>query len=462
MTEQPVQQTLAGEEKPKTKYTFTATDSGCLIEREGGFSCTYEYRDLFIYINGKPFGVYVFKDHVEEVAKVFASYVSVGRSKWDHQECIDMISRALNSRLLGHWKRIVKYIVPPELEELSRKMFNSVVGDAAILHFPLLYTPEWKHLRADLAKYAACRMWAKHCEGEEKVEEWQTDKAAGIIYSRLDPLEMLDRASQWRERLTPAVPYKALNKTLDSISWGISWKHLHRLSTMRLEQPITTRLHLAFALAASDHHNWGLHERTVLAANDQKVIEAGEVFQYIMSTRTRKDTLINLSHEILDYPDAYHGDLVGLARRSKEWHEQMRREATRRWEERIAELDKEVQESMPTPLPLLALDYEKLAEQGVTPLRTIGDCYEEHRQMRHCVHTYATKAQHGLCYLFHVEYDKKQEDGTIEHSTATVEVLPNGEIEQAKGPENENNAACHHGISVLKRAYGMMVKGQML
>lgn len=456
----PTQLALAGSEKPKTRYTFISTATGCLIQREGGFECSYDYHDTFIHVNGKPYGLYVYKVHLQAVAETFAGWVSVGRSKVDYYECIEMIARALNSRLLGQWKRIVRHLAPPEAEDLSRKMFNSVVGDAAILHFSALYTDEYKHLRSDLAKYAACRMYAKHLEGEEKAEPWEADARKGIVYSRLNPTELLTRAANWRQALTPAVPCKALNKTLDSISWGISWKHLHRLSTMRLVNPITTRLHLAFALAASDHHNWGLHERTVLGASDQAVIEAGAIFGWEVNTRTRKDHLIDLSHRILDYPETYHGDLVGLARRSKDWHDAMRVQDNRRFAERFAEMSRELEPE--TPLPLPDLDYAGLAERGVTPLRTAGECYEEHRLMRHCVHTYATKARAGECYLFHVECDRKKDDGSIEHSQATVELLPNGEIGQAKGPENENNAACHHGMGVLRWAWGAMVKGQML
>lgn len=453
---EPVQLTLAGDEKPRTRYTFVSTDTGCLVQRIGGLECEVKYEDTYLYINGQPCGVYVYRKALTMLAETFTDWVRPGGSRPDRDECCEMIERALNSRFFAQWKRIVKYIAPPEVEELSRKMFHSVMDDAAILHFPALYTDEWKHLRSDLKKYHACRMYAKHCEGETN--------NVGIVSlmddTPLDQQILLGNAAAWRERLTPAVPYKALNKTLDSISWGISWKHLHRLSTMCLEKPITTRLHLAFALAASDHHNWGLHERIVLNASDQAVIDAGEVMGWTITARTRKDDLERFSHRILDYPEAYGGDLVGLARRSHEWHEQMLVRV------RLFDGDDRPDSlgslSADAPLPLLPFDYDKLAEQGITPLRTAGDCYHEHEVMRHCVHTYATKAQQGLCHLFHVEYDYKDEQGNVHHEQATIEMLPDGEIGQAEGPQNGKNKACTHGIVVLRRAYGMLVKGQVL
>lgn len=430
MTDQPTQLPLVGAEKPKTKYSFVETPDGCVVNRDGGLVVEVKYADTWLTLNGAKCGLSLFYKANRMLAEQFAEWVMVGKSKGDFEEACDMIETALRSRFYKQWQRIAKELAPAAVELLSRRMFSSVIDDCAILHRPELYTDEHKFLYNDLAKYHACRMFAKHCEKEHGTED------------------LIERVTAWRQALTPTVPYKALNKTLDAVGQGVSWVNLHRLSTMRLEQPITSRLHLVFAIEASDHHNWGLHEHIVLTATDTMIVQAGELFDFEIKPRTGKYLLDRLAHRILDYPEPYGGDLLGLARRSGEWHEQIERD-------RGVGIYLPGPEELPgdTPLPLAALDYEKLAEDGITPLRTVGDCYEEHAKMAHCVHTYATKAAKGLCYLFHVEKYFENEDKTKDWFTATVEVLPDGRVAQAEGPHNENNKACEYGTQKLRAAF---------
>jgi hypothetical protein len=172
------------------------------------------------------------------------------------------------------------------------------------------------------------------------------------------------------------------------------------------------------------------------------VQQAAAVFGRTLNSRSKTVVIGDVVRSILDYPEAYAGDLLGLARRSHAWHGEMRLHPNSSYER---ELSAETPLVAPSGVDLAALE-----EVGVTLLKTAGDCYKEHVLMQHCIHTYASKAQAGLCYLFHVEH---KEEKTEKITLATVEVSPAGQVVQAKGPHNSNNAACHYGIAALKEAF---------
>lgn len=403
------------------KYKFVDTEIGFDIWRENGLCVHVGYQDTYlrVQLQGKglaSFGLYQWQEARADAAYAFADELVVD----DVEQAQDYISQALSKRFYVGWRRIIEQIAPKDVLDLQRLMFSSVQGDCAHLHNPDLYTDSHAHTRADLLKYHACRLYAPHAR-------------------------TLDDIAHWRERLAPAVPNKALNKTLDKMPTAVSYRQIIRLSTIQLPQPVTNRLHLIFILCASDHHNWGLHERTVVSATPEMIQQAKEMIHpgRTINARSKTRDIGNLARVILDYPEPYGGDLVGLAQRSRTWHEQMH-----------GNVDYEYfrgDSILPAETPLVApqnVNFDALAEKGITLLRTAGDTYKEHQQMRHCVHTYASKAQRGLCYLFHVEHETEGN-----RTQATVEVSPAGEVIQAKGPENQTNAACHYGVKALKEAF---------
>jgi hypothetical protein len=317
------------------------------------------------------------------------------------------------------------------VEKLARLMFASTQQDAQVIHMPELYTDEYRFVYGDLVKYHAARLFAKHL--------------GSILHplndvSRTGPYkDALEKLRNWRKALTPAVPTKALHKTLDKFPRGVPYGHLARLSTMKLEQPLTSRLQVLFALCAGAHENWGLHESIVLAATDEQIKAAGDLFQIPVKSTSKVKVIDSLATRILDYPEVYGGDLLGLAHRSHEWHATLRNASAPR-------------SKLPdhTPLPVPPMDLNALQEKGITFLSTAGAVHHEGQKMGHCVGTYATKALKGRCYLFHVDYSPGEDKPT---SAATIEVLNNGYIAQAYGPDHETNAACFYGVEVLKEAF---------
>lgn len=401
------------------KYAFQQIDDGFIIWRVNGLSLTVRYYETYLHLADLRMNVYMYRDALREAAEWFANQLLTNADEEQIEDATEMISNALGKRFYEEWKRIIT-LVPADVEELSRLFWSSVQGDCSVLHIPELYTDQWQYVRSDLKKYHACRMFAATLQGENK----------------------LDQLARWREALTPAVPNKALNKTLDKIPAAISYKQITRLSTIKLDKPVTNRLHLVFILCASEHHNWGLHEHTVISATPEMIKEAGNLFDCQLKTQTRTRTISSIARDILDYPEPYGGDLLGLARRSQEWHGEHNRRA-----------DKKLSPESILVVPD-GIDLEALAAKGITLLRTAGDCYHEHDVMEHCIDTYASKAHAGLCYLFHVDYAIKDEK-----YLASIEISPSGVVVQAQGPRHFSNPACHYGVELLNKAFEGFKKG---
>jgi hypothetical protein len=315
----------------------------------------------------------------------------------------------------------VEEIAPKEVEELARLMWASTFSDAEILHDPRLYTDEYKHLRADLKKYHACRLVAR-AEQDNIIPPYDTRLL----------LSVLDRTAHWREILAPsAVSLKALNKTLDKLPRGLRYQDISYLSRVHLQQPITNRLHLIAVLKGADHHHWAMHEAVFLRANESAVREAAAVFGFQLKANAKVVDIGRAIGNILDYPATYNGDLVGLARRSHQWHNEVHITPER------------PPLAADHPLPLLDLDYDFLREEGIEPLRTVGSVVSEGEVMRHCVGSYAVAASEGHSFLFHVEHNGE---------AATIELSPDGWLRQAYGPRNTINSACKWGEETLKLA----------
>ncbi len=419
MSDQPTETIAAQPEKPKSKYTLVEMPEGVLIQREGGLELHVHYADTYIHA-GEKVGLYCFKQMVEAAAMWFAEQLVGRKRQRDIDEAKDMIARALKGRLWPHWRRIVEQIVPPHIAKLARLMWDSTQNDAWVLHQPELYADAYQNLRRDLEKHHACRMFARAVESSSGTPTTPETRSAWF-----------GKLANWREELSPTVPNKALNKTLDKLPTGISFHQITRLAVMRLEKPLTGRLPVIFALCAAGHHNFGLHERIVLNADATAIQQAAQVVNQTITARSRTGHIQRVASLILDYPERYGGDLVGLARRSQEWH---------------AEIDYYDEVGLPPDylLPVPEVELAALELVGITLLKTAGEVHQEGKRMRHCVGSYATKAAAGGCYLFHVEHDD---------SCATVEVLPGGYVSQAYGPGNSRNAACTFGVRELSKAF---------
>jgi hypothetical protein len=411
----------------KSKYTLTDIPGGFLVQREGGLEVGVTYgmadgSDTYLHVGNANVGLYHYGGMMDAIGNWFMNNIFTGYlNKRKRREGAEMIHRALSKRAQPHWKRLVTEIAPADISELARLMWASTFSDAKILHDPALYTEAYKHLRSDLKKYHACRLVAREQE-DNIIPPYDTGVLPGL----------LDRAAAWRELLAPsAVSLKALNKTLDKLPRGLRFRQIQQLSRVHLQQPITNRLHLIAILEGADHHHWAMHEALFLRANEAVVKEAAAVFGFTLKAGSKIDLIGGAVRNILDYPATYHGDLVGLARRSHDWHNQ------------VHITPEKPPLAADHRLPLLDLDYAYLQEEGIEPLRTVGDVVSEGELMRHCVGSYAGVASEGHSFLFHVEHNGE---------AATIELSPDGWTRQSYGPRNTFNSACRWGTEVLQRA----------
>lgn len=418
-----VEQVAAG--PVKSKYTISDIPGGFLVQREGGLEVGVTYGETYIRVDTANVAIYQYPAMVDKVAEWFMDSMTKGYlNKRKREEGMAMIARALSKRMKPHWERLVKEFVPKEVGDLARLMWSSVHGDADILHKPELYTDAYKHLRGDLLKYHACRLIAKR---EETLGRRYDDEPLR--------LQLIDRMQHWRELYTRnVVSPKAFNKTLDKLPRALSFKMIDQLTNVHLEQPITNRLHLIAVLCGAEHFHWYMHERTVLSASPDMIQEAATLIGWNgLKPNARTSQVKDVVTYVMDYPAPFNGDFIGLARRSHEWH----RDNYRTPDDARLPAD--------TVLPLLALDYPALAEQGVQPLRTVGEVVEEGDVMHHCVGSYAHRASVGHSFLFHVEHNNQK---------ATIELSAGGAVQQAYGPRNTINDACRWGSEALRSAVG--------
>lgn len=418
-----------------SKYAFLDTASGFDIYRICGTKVSVQYADTYLtvrlddgYSYRHSLGLYDFKKIVSRIAELFVDVILPNARKSESEEAADMIARALTGRFKEHWRRIITQIVPHEVERLARLMWSSALSDTGVIHFPELYQEEHAFLYRDLIKYHAARLAVL---GLHMFATPHNHELAAALEPQQYRNAILKELRDWRKVFAPTVPNKALNKTLDKLPVGISPSQITRMSVMHLEKPITSRLHLSFALIGAEHHHWGLHEHIVLSASDELIKAASALVRVPLTAKSRLRDIGEVVRVILDYPEAFAGDLLGLARHSVEWH---------------GETHIRIARGLPDDylLPAPKADLADLTQQGITLLATAGEVYEEGKQMHHCVGSYASKAAQGECYLFHVEYEGER---------ATVEMSPRGYALQAYGPSNTKNGACEFGVKALEAAF---------
>lgn len=236
--------------------------------------------------------------------------------------------------------------------------------------------------------------------------------------------------------------YTSLNKTLSNMPQGITYHWLFGLQKLRLPEPATTRLKLfAYTYLGRFYSNQiAKFEKVILRSSEETIREAVEyIWHYLPTIETgdfRKPKGIAHAFSIMyDYPhDIGKWDMVGLARRSEEYHhirQQERLLHSTRWDIEYEDLEK-----LPTAKPPIKLPTAK----GITLLDTYKAVVDEGTLMNHCIASYAQNAVVGDDYLFHVEYKGEM---------ASVQVKPEGFVGQSYGPNDRINGASKYGARVL-------------
>jgi hypothetical protein len=229
--------------------------------------------------------------------------------------------------------------------------------------------------------------------------------------------------------------YSCLNKTLMSIKCPLPFDLMCKLREIKLKRPITTNLELKVFLNVLAFAQ--VEFTRILYRSDKK-----DIFKLVkMWNKIRPTEKIDLRRKRMDGPlgylsdylreHNYNGTLVGLFKRSYEWHERLardrqieKRERDLKWiEEHKIELSK--QTKLP-PFELVKLD------PSIKFLDTVQAIYDESALMGHCVYSYRGQAINGSSYLFHIERGEDK---------ATLELTQDLSVNQCKGLANRENKA---------------------
>lgn len=330
-------------------------------------------------------------------------------------------------RLLGTRERLLAAVDPrvrtvwDRVAPLSRELPQLVCAEA-------LYRDPW--ILRDVLRYHAAAVALAFVE--------TALRPPGLVWDVTTPAgeaALLEALREWRGLFSPTGrSYRSLNRTLMRLPPSVPGELLCQLRRVYLPRPCVDPVELTALLVA--HAVYARAERPEVAATHLRAVthasgaEIAEALGRIgaqlarpLSPRREADLRLALTL-VADYPEPYHGRLLGLVERALRWHRvapDLRAEA--------AALGGP---SMPTQRPPIALP----GDSRITFLATVGTVLEEGERMRHCVGSYARRAATGGCYLFHVEYRGEQ---------ATVEVDRNGQVAQACGPCNGRNAATAWG-----------------
>jgi PcfJ-like protein len=254
-----------------------------------------------------------------------------------------------------------------------------------------------------------------------------THRAAAIACVLTDSIDNLEC---WQGFFSPTGrPYRSLNRTLMALPGGMSPILVGRLRDVELERPILDRVELIVAVAGRDSHN----RRVFMHAQRGDIKEAfRRVSEKIGGNLRGTQSICRFVNYLMDYPDLHHGKILGLANKAIHWHRQGSQEQER---QRVLSRFGPEKPTAPPPIQLPT-------DRHIRFLSRVSEVSEEGRVMKHCVGSrrYVEKAVNGSCYIFHLDYLDQ---------AATVEVDRWGNVVQAQGPLNQDNAATAYGSNAL-------------
>ena len=350
-------------------------------------------------------------------------------------------AKALSKRVKRQWLRLKEH-VDPDILAVQNRIFSVTLLVPAYMLTELDFYKD-KYIIRDIMKYRAAAAVAGKLNSHALGGSWSPTR------------EDWQYLENWMGLYSPnGEAYPALRKTLMNLPNSFPPGPLQLIDNMFLPEAIKDKwLLMAYATIAQRvshyayyadenmdeqirNNEWLARWIPVLQRTTGEEVRA--VMDYLAPLTewwTGPRTWARLRQTmryIIDYPDSVENiSLMGAVRRAVEWHD--------------TEYDRDLAERMertgytletPTSAPPIELP----DNEHVTFLSVAGAVWEEGKEMKHCVGSYAQQAVKGSSYLFHVEY---------EEDIATVEVTYDGRVNQAYGPRNTTNKATKYGTQVL-------------
>jgi len=380
---------------------------------------------------------YMYKDWAPKPPKGKEDWVHPAVSNWAKKKT----ASALNHRVHDIWKNLLQQ-VSPEILELHKKLYAVAGGVGNWENVKRAFDKGDEYLLEDMVNYRAARIAILGCN-ERIMEEknWM-------------------RAFSYSDKISTS-----LKKTLMQLPYGIAYFDAIYLNQIELPEPVTTRLKLlAYSTLArmyigtEDERQRRDEFKHVLLKSTEKDIRNAVRFmwEHFPNEKTGDFRRLRQIKSTLDMIFDYRGeigdwDILGLAKRSEEYHHnvelQERVQAEER-EKRRHSGDKEYAKliSSNTALPPIPLP----ENPSVKFLDTYQSVVNEGKIMEHCIAQYAERAVYGHSYLFHVDYEGEM---------ASVEVNPVGYVLQSYGKRDCSNKASEYGRKELNK-WAKKLKGK--
>ena len=343
-----------------------------------------------------------------------------------------------------YYRKIAEKAINKTLSPLLKKLIKNKVPEDLLLVHKTAFTV----LGPKVYERYGCEIWSDY--RQQKKEDWNffvNDikngyKYAVVYFMKSREFYSHSNISDWMKIFTRGEPANSsLTKTLlhcPRIPMQI-FLNLAPSVDGKLPKVFTDSLELKLWLAAISKKCHRINGYPFVNSSRKQIFKAKKLVEIHLRQkldfRKFKD-IINFTDFLCDFSnhkEDFQCQLVGLANKSVKWHIKQRQVKLERDKERIkADILKETKKPS-VPLP---------KNEKILFLENVHMIIQEGEKMGHCVASYAERAIRGQCFLFHVEHGGEE---------ATIEVLPEGTIQQARGPYNKENGACRWGSGVLKR-----------
>jgi hypothetical protein len=401
----------------------------------------------------------------------------VHETRWNGilQWAKDQTRKALQKHIYAQWQRLLS-LVPETKRQVAKAVF------AATFDFRQQGCETWEEiyehpfLVQDIIKYRTAAIACHYGMKLKSSEDLATPDNLGhpTTWRREQIVEYL--VTDWKALFSSdGKARRNLCRMLMNLPGNIPAKLLCNLPVIEfaLNRPVTDRIELLMLLNLAEHIRTVTEDRwqeewyidIIIKASRKDILTALQIVSSDIygephsqqKSRLKKRDFDSFLTYIQDYYHAmeregnttYHGNLVGLARRSVRWHQEMRQRPGHIDYDMYGNMiydnmpygnmhpfsprfDEQTQTALP-PIPLPENPH-------ITFLANVQAVYREGTTMQHCIASYAGDAVQGQCYLFHVDYQ-----GT----TASTMIDAYGRMVQSFGPHNVTNVASRYGAQML-------------
>jgi hypothetical protein len=357
--------------------------------------------------------------------KIGSTHTPVKLRRWMEKQT----AKCLNRRIHDEWTRVLSNF-DPKIRDLHKRLFSLSLGKGYWASVKNIIDENNPYLISDVFSYKSAATSLLFDARERWRDDW--------VYS----YTMNDSK------------YHSLMKTLMNLPNGIIYGMLPQLAYVQLSEPACTRIRLMAYLCLPNGYNVSHSslEKVIVRSSDDDIKNAIKLmWHYFPNAKTTSGfksarEIIRAFGLIFDYRGTIgNWDMLGLARRSEQYHHNQ--EIARRLrEEEYARQSAEWQAKQKEKEAKLILASTQLPavplpkDEHITFISSYKSVLDEGDLMKHCIAQYGERAVRGTSYLFHVNYKGEM---------ASVEVDPGGFVKQSYGPKDTMNVASEYGKKIL-------------